>query len=107
MKTGPSSHRYDFDFVNELASGIEGKKDQDNSDSSNLLAKCPHVRVIIGKREMMALLDSGSQVSAVSEVFYRELILQNRVRELPVTIWWFRPLSVKNQHQLNVKFSFR
>lgn len=33
---------------------------------------------------MTALLDTGSQVSAVSESFYRQLIRQNQVKELPV-----------------------
>lgn len=48
-------------------------------------AKCPHVRMCINGKHMIALLDSGSQVSAVSEIFYKELISENCVKELPVT----------------------
>lgn len=85
MKTGPSSHRHDFDFVEELTNEIEGRGDQDEGEVSGLLTGCPHLKVLVGERQMSVLLDSGSQVSAVSESFYKELLLKGEIRELPVT----------------------
>lgn len=85
MKIDPSSHRNNFDFVENLVQEIKGKKDQENNYNADQIAKCPHVRVSVGGLQTTVLLDSGSQISAVSEIFYRELVSKGLVQELPVT----------------------
>lgn len=84
MSVGPSAHRYDFDFVRDISNEINRKEDLDNYNNIDTKAKCPHIRMCIDGKCVTALLDSGSQVSAVSEWFYRELVSKNSVQELPV-----------------------
>lgn len=73
------------DFVEELTNEIEVRGDRDEDKVSELLASCPHLRVVVGERQMRALLDLGSQISAMSESFYKELPLKGEIKELPVT----------------------
>jgi len=106
LRTGPASHRNDVDFVDEIASEIEGKKDQNSDNHLNLIAICPHIRVVIAGQHLMALLDTGSQIS-VSESFYKQLVTQNRIKELPVTSLVVSTAIDKKSTPINVKFSLK
>ena len=37
------------------------------------------------EKKVWALVDSGSYITCISEDFYKELVTQNRFKELPVT----------------------
>lgn len=85
MQNGPPPHHHDFDFVIEIAKEIDGKRDLKKDKKRNLLGQCPHIHAGIGQQRMLALLDTGSQVTAVFENFYRTLLSHKEVRELPVS----------------------
>lgn len=85
MQNGPPPHRQDFDFVKEIAKEIQGKKDLKKNNNSNPLGQCPHIHTKTGQQRTLALLDTGSQVTAVSDTFYRVLLSEKEVRELPVS----------------------
>lgn len=54
-------------------------------NSSQAITKCPHLKVKILGQDRTILLDSGSQVTAISEDFYRELSSKKRLSILPVS----------------------
>ena len=87
MNGGPPTRRQDFDFIEDLAAGIEGTSDHENNKNHTFqsLAKCPHLKVNIMRKETIVLLDSGSQITAISEDFYKELSTQERLSSLPVS----------------------
>lgn len=85
MQSGPTTCRQDFDFVDDLSAGIEGKTDrEDDQNASQSLANCPHLRVNIFGKERIILLDSGSQITTISDDFYKELSRKQSLKTLPV-----------------------
>ena len=84
MSCGPSARQYHSDIVNELSREID---DKDQHDKKNLVKKVPpspHLLCTIYNKKNWALIDTGSQVSAISEEFYNEIKKSKKLLELPV-----------------------
>ena len=81
---GTSGYQNFMDFVDEL--GFDIRK---NNEQSNIgINKTPFLSHILCKLEeqlVWALVDSGSQVTAISEDFYSKIKKDKRILELPVT----------------------
>lgn len=88
MRSGPSARRDHFDLINDLTENVEGTKDPQNSKKNEETPKCRHIKVTIksGNKdlEVWALVDLGSHITCISEKFYKEIISEKSVEELPV-----------------------
>ena len=85
MNYGPRACQRAYDFVNELENGILRDKGLTNSNI-NKIPISPHLCIIINNISCWSLLDSGSQVTAISEEFYNKLKSQNnKMLEMPVS----------------------
>ena len=67
-----------------METGVIENKDQLNRANRNILPS-PHLQIKIFNHDVWALLDTGSQITAVSDTFYNKLIEGNQISELPVT----------------------
>ena len=84
MYKGPTSHRWLYDFVEDLAQEIEYSRANAKRQVRAPMSTCPYIRVCTAGKMYWSLLDSGSQVSGISENLYRQLIKNGDVYELPV-----------------------
>ena len=86
MRLGPSSRREPYDFTEDLVQDINveytGEKEDNSADSKNI---CPHVLVSFFNCSYWALVDSGSQVTCISERVYQDLLSSGPIYELPVS----------------------
>lgn len=71
------------EFVEELCWDVE-PSEKTNISNLELKIVSPRIRVKIGEIEIPILVDSGSEVTVISEVFYNQLKVNSRVVELPV-----------------------
>ena len=85
MYKGPPTRRHDFDFVEDLSAEVEGTEDREKIDEFETVARGPHIKIKIIDKEIMSLLDSGSQITAVSEEFFKRLWERNELKILPVS----------------------
>ena len=76
-------HQRNYDFIKDCEQGIETQNS--NYSTVEKIAQSPHVLIKIFEQKAWFLVDSGSQICAVSENFY-DLISQNnnKILELPV-----------------------
>ena len=72
-----------FDFIEELDFDIINNESQQNNDA-NKIPKSPHLLCKINNINILALIDSGSQVTAISEILYERLKEDKKLLELPI-----------------------
>jgi transposase InsO family protein len=87
MSQGPASYHGYNQLVEDLSGEINRPKNYNKSNEPNNEnnLKCPHLLVLIGGFKVQALVDSGSQLTCVSEDFYHQLTRKNELTELPVS----------------------
>ena len=80
-----------------------GDINEDSYDRLNIfnkaVGKCPEVEVLMEGQPIRCLIDTGSQVSTVTETFFRQL-LKEKPQLLDVTKW----LRVKGANELDVPY---
>ena len=80
-----------------------GENYEDSYDKLNIfnktVGKCPEVEVLIEGQPIKCLIDTGSQVSTVTETFFRTLL-----KEKPQLIDILRWLRVKGANELDVPY---
>ena len=82
---GPSACRQN-DFINDLERGIMRDKDQQQVNNKMIkIPLSPQLLLKIYGIEAWALLDTGSQVTAISEKFYEKIKSKNKIIEMPVS----------------------
>ena len=85
MSCGPTARQHN-DFAEDLASGIMNSKDLDNFENNfKKIAASPHLMCKVKRMKIWSLIDSGSEVSAMSEDLYNDLRKNNKITELPVS----------------------
>lgn len=84
MSCGPSACRQSYEFVEDLQKGIINSEGESNKNS-NKIPKSPHILCNIKGFEVWSLVDTGSQISAISEEFYNELNKDKNFSDLPVS----------------------
>ena len=84
MSYGPSARQYHSDIVNELSKEIDDKNQHDKQNLVKKVPPSPHLLCIAYNKKIWALIDTGSQVSAISEEFYNEIKKSEKLLELPV-----------------------
>lgn len=85
MKYGPATCRKNLDLTEDLEIGIEQETDQTEKINRNAIPPSPHLLVKINHSETWALIDTGSQVTAISETFYEKIKDVKKFHELPVS----------------------
>ena len=85
MNYGPSTYQSNLHFLSDLENGIDSCKDLINNTKYVRATKCPHLLLKIQSIDTWSLLDTGSQATAVSDLYYEKLRKHINVRELPVT----------------------
>ena len=82
---GPSEHETPYDLLQDLKTSIE--KDIQKGTLNNKLHKTKSPRLVISINTTLfsALIDSGSQITCVSEEFYNHIKTQIKVIEFPVS----------------------
>lgn len=85
MCRGPSSCREFYDFIEDLGEDVVIEDVPASSEDTLKFNKCPCLKVSIMKKNYSALIDSGSQITCISEVVYRSLLSIGMIRELPVS----------------------
>lgn len=73
-----------FDFVKELEKDVDGDWSQATKPKS-IIEKCPHIKVNIFRTVVDALVDTGSQVTCISEALYVKIKNGIAIKELPVS----------------------
>lgn len=98
------SRQYDYEDFNNLEKGIISQINENNNKKiCTTIPSCPRVIVCIFSVPALALIDTGSQITAISEEFYIYLLKHNSFSELPVsnivifTAIGRKPTSVKKQ----------
>ena len=80
-----------------------GENYEDSYDKLNIfnktVGKCPEVEVLIEGQPIKCLIDTGSQVSTVTETFFRTL-LKEKPQLIDITRW----LRVKSANELDVPY---
>lgn len=84
MGTGLTPHRNPFDFVEDLAYDLNDKN-VNNLDPKISTPVCPHLAVTVMGNCFQALIDTGSQVTAISEELFNQLEAKNKLYTLPVS----------------------
>ena len=85
MNTSPHTCHAIYDFAYDLVGNSEKNANDTCENNHGRLAKCVHMQICINGLEEWALLDSGSQVTCISEELYNNLNSINKCRELPTT----------------------
>ena len=82
--SGPSTCRQSCDFVKDLEHGIIRNKDQ-HKNEINKIPLLPQLLINFYGVDAWALLDTGSQITAISERFYEKLKINKHIDEMPVS----------------------
>lgn len=72
------------EFVDELCWDVMPDK-QETQEKIETKIVSPKIRARIENCEVAILVDSGSEITAISEAFYTELSRKNKLTELPVS----------------------
>lgn len=84
MNYGPPTCHANYDFAYDLSKNIIENKDHD-AEKLCKIAVSPHILCTLNNNNHWALIDSGSQITAISEHFYNEIKSYNKFLELPVS----------------------
>ena len=71
--SGSPTCRKSYDFIKELEKGVIRNEDPQNVNKINKIPLSPQLLIKICGIQTWALLDTGSQVTAVSENFYERI----------------------------------
>ena len=83
---GPSACRKSYNFVHDLEQGIiNNNKDRQQINKINKIPQSPQIKIKIYDVNTWALLDTGSQITAISEKFYERLKCKKIIQEMPVS----------------------
>lgn len=83
MQRKKASCHAGFDFIEDLYRDVEGDFSQPNKSRTSI-DKCPHLKIDIFGIQIDALIDTGSQVTCVSENLYTKIKSKTTINELPV-----------------------
>ena len=83
--SGLSACQQATDFINDLEKGIVENKDKKYHNKINKIPSSLHLRLKFIGIEALAILDTGSQVTAVSEMFDQKLKNKKKILEMPVS----------------------
>lgn len=72
LNSGPSACQLVTDFISDMEKDIVNQSDHLSNDYTNRIPLAPHVHIKIAGTNVWALIDTGSQVTAVSENFYEK-----------------------------------
>lgn len=103
MFSSGASCRHVYDEFANLAKDVEGGNDNENRDNESRTPSCPRVLVGFFAFPVPALIDTGSQITAISEEFYKYLQLHGELTEMPVsnvmlyTAIGRKPTAIKKQ----------
>ena len=81
----PLACRYVTDHVDELEQGIIEKTDSQRESKINKIPLSPHLLLKFKVIETWTLIDTGSQITAISEIFYEKLNKNGKLLEMPVS----------------------
>ena len=81
----PTACRAIYDFANYLPGNIDDNSDSNQLNLKKSMARCVHLRVEIAGIISWALLDTGSQITCISEDYYKKLLANIRLTELPAS----------------------
>ena len=94
---GPSMCRESYDFINELERDIIHNKDHQKLSKSNKIPLSPQLLIRVFDIEAWALLNTGSQITAISENFWNKLKSKTAIPEMPVSnVMVFTAVGSKN-----------
>ena len=86
LQYGPTACQSTYDFVDQLAEGIDKNKDLLDNNVTLKIPLSPHVLLNFYQISSWSLIDSGSQITAISENFYNKVkSINNNLLELPVS----------------------
>ena len=85
LQTSPSTRRRNYEFVDDLEEGIVSNSDQRERNTFCKINPSPHLFLQIKHLTAWALLDTGSQITAMSESFYEKLKEKYKLNVLPVS----------------------
>lgn len=85
LNSGSSACQLMTDYISEMESDILEKSDRHANNEVKKIPKAPHLQIQIFNRKLWALIDTKSQVTAISENFYEKLKKHNIISELPVS----------------------
>ena len=85
MRCSPTTRQIQYDFDKVFEDGIEGRKESRASKTTNRIALSPHLLIKLNNIETWSLLDTGSQITAISETFYEKVKQNSKILELPVS----------------------
>ena len=74
-----------YDFADDFLNDVMHSKDQNANDNLKKIPASPHVLCKIENIDTCALIDSGSQISAISEDFYHKLKKSKNLNVMPVS----------------------
>ena len=109
LKCSPTTRQIQYDFDKILEYGIEGTKELQSNNIANRIALSPHLLIKLNKIETWSLIDTGSQITAISEIFYEKIKQNSKILELPVsnvtvsTAIGKKGIAVKKQVKLKIE----
>lgn len=102
-----TSCRYDYEDFVDLEKEMSDKEGQVNKDRSST-PPCPRMTLLIFSVPVQVLIDTGSQITAISEDCHNYLILHGKFVELPIcnitllTAIGKKPTTIKKQVSCSV-----
>ena len=84
MNYDPAVCQKQVDFNEDLAYDVVNTEDLVKSNHTNKFKQSPHLLCAVMGFDTYALIDTGSQVTAISESFYDKIKKHVKIRELPV-----------------------
>ena len=85
VQINPSTRRQNYEFVDDLEEEIELNSDQRERNIFRKINPSPHLLLEIKHLTTWALLDTGSQITTMSESFYDKLKEKYKLNVLPVS----------------------
>ena len=74
--SGPSTCHNKYDFIEYFKQGIIRNEDHDINQKINKIPKSPHIMCTLNNNKIQCLIDSGSQVTAISEKVYENIYIK-------------------------------
>lgn len=84
MSKTKTSCQGQFDFIDELEKNVDGDRTQVNKPRESI-ERCPHMKLHIFETPVEALVDTGSQVTCISEALYLKIKHGTSIKELSVS----------------------
>ena len=81
---GPTARQDPYDLYEDLSHDVMKEPNMEAASSSMHMQKCPMLLISILRVPVPALIDSGSQITCISEAFYTYLLQHKKIPEFPV-----------------------